>query len=325
MLSIIILPFQVLFSRMPPTRRQKHVASSSTTTGSQANEQRQASAPRHSLRSHANRVESSATTISAATVVATPAPAPSAGPSSLPGDLLATLVSSVTAAVTEQISALLPTYFAAPAAMSDTPPPTTSPAVPSASSTSATALVNDALAEVHSNISGQTRPCTIPEPSLPQQPFHSASLPLDAGVPDKIKAKIWKEEFVDFSVLLSNPDPTTHYEINVRPSETGQPASVVLEPAAKPNKQIKNINDWLRAFHIFVSIYTLKYPHESYALMKYGQVVQDLAACEHNWYYYDEHFRFLRVPWAFHDLAMFTSTLFLARTLVSSNICINKY
>ena len=253
MLSIIILPFQVLFSRMPPIRRQKRVASSSTTTGSQANEQRQASAPRHSLRSRANRGESSAATISAATVVATPAP--SAGPSSLPGDLLATLVSSVTAAVTEQLSALLPTYFAAPAATSNTPPPTTSPAVPSASSTSATALVNDALAEVHSNISGQTCPCTIPEPSLPQQPFHSASLPLDARVPDKIKAKIWKE-FVDFSVLLSNPDPTTHYEINVRPLETGQPASLVLEPAAKSNKQIKNINDWLRAFHIFVYIYT---------------------------------------------------------------------
>ena len=44
--------------------------------------------------------------------------------------------------------------------------------------------------------------------------------------------------------------------------------------------------------------------HESPALMKYGQVVQDVAAREHSWYYYDAHFRFLhqtessQVPWA---------------------------
>jgi hypothetical protein len=111
-------------------------------------------------------------------------------------------------------------------------------------------------------------------------------LPLDARVPDKIKEKIWREEFVDFGVLLSNPDPTARYKINVRPSDAGRPASLVLEQTAKSSKQIKNINDWLSAFHIFVSIYT--------QLMKYCQLVQDLAARDHNWFYYDENFRFLR-------------------------------
>ena len=77
---------------------------------------------------------------------------------------------------------------------------------------------------------------------LPTQPFHSASLPLDARVPEKIKEKIWKEEFVDFGVLLSNPDPTARYELNVRPSPAGHPASLVLEPTAK-SKQIRNISD----------------------------------------------------------------------------------
>ena len=98
---------------------------------------------------------------------------------------------------------------------------------------------------------------------------------------------------MDFDSLLSNPDLTTRYEINTRPSETGQPASLVLEPTTK-SKCIKTISDWLRIFHIFVSIYTQKSPHESHMLMKYGQMVQDLAARGHNWFYYDENVRFLR-------------------------------
>ena len=88
----------------------------------------------------------------------------------------------------------------------------------------------------------------------------------------------------------------------MRPSPAGHPASLVLEPTTK-SKQIRNLSDWLRAFHIFVSIYTQRYSHETPALMKYCQIVQDLAARDHNWSYYDENFRFLRqtqasqVPW----------------------------
>jgi hypothetical protein len=125
-------------------------------------------------------------------------------------------------------------------------------------------LVQGALGEAHSNISGQASPIrfTIPEQLLPNQPFNSASLPLDVRVPDKIKEKLWREEFVDFGILLSSPDPTARYEINVRPSDAGRPASLVFEPTPKSGKQITNINDWLRAFHIFVSIYTQRYTRD---------------------------------------------------------------
>lgn len=60
----------------------------------------------------------------------------------------------------------------------------------------------------------------------------------------------------------------------------------------------------MNAFRIFVGVYTQKYPHESLALMKYGDIVQDLADRGHNWRFYDENFRFLRqqerisLPWA---------------------------
>ncbi|CAB4027902.1 Cortactin-binding 2, partial [Paramuricea clavata] len=87
-----------------------------------------------------------------------------------------------------------------------------------------------------------------------------------------------------------------------RGSNGGLPASFCLEPAAKPTK-ILNIEAWLQAFHIFVGVYTQRYPVEAPALMKYGQTIQDLAARGLNWRFYDENFRFLRqtqrtlVPW----------------------------
>jgi hypothetical protein len=78
-------------------------------------------------------------------------------------------------------------------------------------------LVNDAIASTHSSLSGQRLPFTVPNSTelFSQQPFHSTRLPLDARVPEKIKVKIWNEEFVDFGSLLSNPDQTTCYEINI--------------------------------------------------------------------------------------------------------------
>ena len=243
--------------RIPSICRPKWVAS--TPTASRANPQRQAAAPRRGLRSQAARGEASGPVsvlghpTSAAPVV--PTPAPTAIPSPLQDDLVTTLVSSVTAAVTQELSALLLSPSTALPGISP-PSPSTYPTVESSSSAHATALVQGTLGEAHSNISGQAHPFTIPEQLLSNQPFNSASLPLDARVPDKMKEKIWREEFVDFGILLSNPDPTARYEINVRPSDAGRPASLVLKRTAKSGKQIKNINDWLRAFHIFVSIYT---------------------------------------------------------------------
>ena len=192
---------------MPPTRRSNRVAFS-TAPGSQRNDRQQARAPRR--RSRSTRGESSQTA-TIAEVITTVAPAvslptPTTRQAALPEDLITTLVSSVTTAVTQQLSALLPSPSAAPSTNSSSLS-TMYPVVQSVSSDHAATLVQDALGDVHSTLSGQPRPFNLTE-QLPTQPFHSASLPLDARVPEKIKEKIWKGEFVDFGVLLSNPDPT---------------------------------------------------------------------------------------------------------------------
>ena len=59
---------------------------------------------------------------------------------------------------------------------------------------------------------------------------------------------------------LVTSSESTAYQINLQHSYGTQPSS--LEPAVKP-KKIHNIEMWLSAFHIFIGVYTSKYPHES--------------------------------------------------------------
>ena len=79
----------------------------------------------------------------------------------------------------------------------------------------------------------------------------------------------------------------------MKTSIDGVAPSLSLDPVTKPQK-VASVSVWMSAFRIFVGVYTQKYPHESPALIKYGDIVQDLADRGHNWRFYDENFRFLR-------------------------------
>jgi len=63
-----------------------------------------------------------------------------------------------------------------------------------------------------------------------------------------------------------------------------------LEPLQN-SKNANTIDNW--TFQIFVGVYTTKFPAEAPALMKYGEVVRDLAGKGANWIYYDTNFRYL--------------------------------
>ena len=153
-----------------------------------------------------------------------------------------------------------------------------------------------AIAAVHSWIAGapQLLPTNIniTQRSDTSQVFLSAGLPIDSQISAKIKEKIWNEEFVDFGSLLSNPGQDK-YQISVQNSAAGNPASFCLEPVARP-KKIISIDVWQEAFHIFVVVYTQRNPHEAPSLMKYGQIIRDLAIRGQNWRFYNENFRHLR-------------------------------
>lgn len=127
----------------------------------------------------------------------------------------------------------------------------------------------------------------------PSAMFHSVGLSLDACIPEKVRTKIISNEFIDFGVLISNHiQADNKYHISIVNGKGDQP-SLCLEPSNKPKKKV-NIEDWRSAFRIFVAVYTRKYTTEAPALMKYGDLIQDLASRSHNWRFYDENFRILR-------------------------------
>ena len=101
------------------------------------------------------------------------------------------------------------------------------------------------------------------------------------------------QEYIGFGSLLANPVLDNKFQLSFQTATEGQKPSFCFEPAARP-KKIQTIDTWMHAFHIFVGIYTSKYPTEGPALMKYADIIQDLTARGHNWQYYDENFRFLR-------------------------------
>ena len=190
----------------------------------------------------------------------------------------------------------------------------------------ASTIVQDSLGSVSSELTGlppQVLPCV--QPQVPGQLFNSVALPVDARVSDKIRAKIWNHEYVDFGSLHTNPTFEQQYHIKVRSTEGGPSPSLCIEPVSKP-KKISSIEAWLSSFHVFVGVYTKCSPHEAAALIEYGEIVQDLAGRGHNWKFYDENFRFLRqmhgssLPWdRIHEELWLKSQLVLRRNPQSNS------
>lgn len=68
--------------------------------------------------------------------------------------------------------------------------------------TTGSSLVQDSITDVQKNLTAET---IGPRQPIPDQSV-SFSLPLDARVSDKIRAKIWNEEYIDFETLIANPE-----------------------------------------------------------------------------------------------------------------------
>ncbi|CAH3028687.1 unnamed protein product [Porites evermanni] len=165
----------------------------------------------------------------------------------------------------------------------------------------ASMVVQQSLANASTALTGLIPQVSASNP-VPGQLFQSVSLPVDARLSEKVRAKIWKDEYVDFGSLLANPVLVDQYQITLNNSDSGFTPSLCLESLAK-HKEVTTIKTSLSSFHVFVGAYTKQFPHETPALVKYGEIIQDLAERGHNWKFYDENFRLLRqahraaLPW----------------------------
>ena len=99
-------------------------------------------------------------------------------------------------------------------------------------------------------LSGEMHPIN---PLVPSQLFSSPSPPINSRVSDKLKAKIWNNEYFELGALLTNIVHESRYQVTLVRTTTEQLSSLYLEPVAKPRK-IFTIETWLSCFHIFFAI-----------------------------------------------------------------------
>ena len=125
----------------------------------------------------------------------------------------------------------------------------------------------------------------------PEETFSSVTFDLESRVSDRVKAKIWANEYVDFGSLLTVSPDESKYRISV--TDDHDHPSLCLEHVKQKRRSL-TIDQWLTTFNVFVAVYTIKTPSAINSLMKYCEVVRDIAAKQGNWRYYDEQIRFLR-------------------------------
>ena len=154
----------------------------------------------------------------------------------------------------------------------------------------AAAAVQGSIATVLASLSGSTSLM-----SKPKDIFVSTDIPIDMSVSDRLKRKIWAHEYVDFGLLLNNKkDPDSfHLSLSSDMASSNDQPRIILEPNQK-SKHINSVEMWVTAYQIFVGVYTQRYPIEAPLLMKYSDIIRDLAARGYNWRFYDENFRYLR-------------------------------
>lgn len=129
----------------------------------------------------------------------------------------------------------------------------------------------------------------------PPQVFTSISVGLTSRVSAKLKGKIWANDYVDFgSLLFSSPQSEGKYSLSMTPSTgSSNRPQLTIEPCHN-TKRIQTIHQWVSAFNIFVSVYTERFRDVTPQLMKYCEVVRDLAVKAGDWLWYDEQYRYIR-------------------------------
>ena len=99
-------------------------------------------------------------------------------------------------------------------------------------------VIHGAVSQFQERLSGDLPTIT---PPLPSTLFTSPSLPIDARVSAKLRAKILKNEFIDFGALATNPTLESKYQVVLHNEGGTQPPSLALEPVTKTRKLLTNL------------------------------------------------------------------------------------
>ena len=126
------------------------------------------------------------------------------------------------------------------------------------------------------------------------------STAISLQIPHKIKKKIWRNQFIDLALLLPRTSILSDNNTNFL-LQLSSKAQISLVP--NHTRKIFNIETWTSAFLRFMAVYTEMFPMEAPHLLKYTEIVRDLARRSPglSLYLYDQQFRMLRetvqIPW----------------------------
>ena len=99
---------------------------------------------------------------------------------------------------------------------------------------------------------------------------------------------------MEFGALLASTPQGDKYALSMTPSTAPSKQPRLTLETYHATKKVSNIQQWVSAFNIFVSVYTERYQSETPQLMKYCEVVRDISLSNGDWLWYDEQFRYLR-------------------------------
>ena len=147
--------------------------------------------------------------------------------------------------------------------------------------------------------------------------------PIISQIKQSVCQTIWSNKYVELGLLLPNSiNSSTNQAYTLQMDNT---SNISLAPCNKTRK-IHNIESWTSAFIRYMAVYASKFPLKIPALLKYAEIVRDIASRKpgHSFLYYDTQFRQARetipLPWdRIHtELWVMASTAYQQPSVISN-------
>ncbi|KAH3811969.1 hypothetical protein DPMN_140387 [Dreissena polymorpha] len=123
--------------------------------------------------------------------------------------------------------------------------------------------------------------------------------PIMSQIKKSVCKDIWQNKYVEMALLLPSALSQQSQQYTLQLDSNSQ---ILIMPKSNL-KKITNIEQWTTAMIRFMAVYTFKYPYETQAILKYMEIVRDIATRRPGlaFLYYDTQFRLLResipLPW----------------------------
>ena len=113
-------------------------------------------------------------------------------------------------------------------------------------------------------------------------------------LPEALVKRIKEDKYVDLNEVLTAMENFTGLpeQLTLAAQKTQDGTSMVFKTSKK--RKIFNIQQWNKAFYMYLKVRGTAFPDEHVAMMDYMKIIADIAEEKGNWYWYDIQFRWRR-------------------------------